>query len=942
MAEAGAKQGKTLYLIDGHAQFFRAYHAIRTRMSSPVTKEPTHLVFGFIGSLLKLMREYRPDYLAVVIDVSGDRESFRSEIYPEYKANRESAPDDFHPQVERCLEVLKEMEVPVIGEEGVEADDVIATIVKRLRDEHPEVNIRIVSKDKDLTQLLREGVEMFDIHQDEPVTPEKIFKTEGVKPEHVRDILALMGDTVDNVPGVQGIGPKTAAQLILQYGTIENLLAHLDEIKGKRRENLEAAKDQLPISQQLVTLKDDLDSRIELKDAIFTPDQLHVDRLNDLFRTLGFNRFQDEIQTIAGKTAKTVMEQQGGLFDTGDTNTESPTAPKRESNGDYTCITTKKQLDELIRAIRKAGVFTFDTETDGLNVLDAKLCGLAVSLSAGSGSYIPVRSPDPSKHLDEETVLAKFRPLFEDESLRKIGHNLKFDRNVLRKHGITLRGPQFDTMIASYVIDSSRPSHKMDALALGLLNHTCIPITELIGSGKNQRKFDTVPLEQASVYSAEDADVTYRLHDHFAPQLKKMGLEGLFSDVEMPLVEVLAEIEWNGIRVDPEELDRQREALAGRIEALRDEILKHAGRPFNPDSPKQLAEVLFNKEGDDPPGLGLRALKRGKTGPSTDQEVMEKLAADPSIESPIPLLIVEYRQLTKLVNTYLVALKEAIHPRTHRVHASFHQTVAATGRLSSSDPNLQNIPIRTEIGRDIRKAFIAEEGNLLIAADYSQIELRILAHLAEDEALIDAFEQDQDIHTTVAAEIHGVKPEEVTPEQRSGAKMVNFGIVYGITPWGLARRLGGNVTVKDAETIIDGYKQRFARIDAFLQSCIEHAERTGYVETILKRRRLIPQIEAKAPQLRALGERLAINSVVQGSAADLIKVAMIDLHRRLPEAFPEAKMLLQIHDELVFEAPEKQAADVEALVVERMQQAMDLRVPLKVEASRGRSWYEAK
>lgn len=950
-----ADANKTLYLIDGHAQFFRAYHAIRTRMVSAVTKEPTHLTFGFVGMLLKLLREHRPEYLAVVIDVSGDRESFRSALYADYKANREEAPDDFHPQVERCLEVLREMEIPVLGEEGVEADDVIATLVRALRAEHPDLAIRIISKDKDLTQLLGPGVEMYDIHGDEPVTPAKIFKTEGVQPEHVRDILALMGDTVDNIPGVPGIGPKTAAQLILQYGTIENLLNHLDAIKGKRRENLEQAKDTLDLSRRLVTLKDDCDVALDLAEAKYDSARLHVDRLQALFKQLGFGRFQEEIGQLAGRpvaAASIAAREQpdalfaGGLFDQpGDDLAEA--APDQPSllireHDEYRTLRTLDELDVFLAEVSAAEAFAFDTETDGLNVLDANLCGVSMSIRAGTGVYIPVRSPEPATHLTTEVVLERLRPVLTDPKRLKIAHNLKFDRNVMLRHGIDIAGPVFDTMVASYVIDASRSSHGMDVLALSELRHTCIPITELIGTGKQQITFDRVPLGPATIYAAEDADITLRLYEHFRPRLEAAGLMALFRDVEMPLVEVLAELERNGIRVDPDELDRQRHALLKRIGRLRDRLLEEAGRPFNPDSPKQLADVLFNKPDADPPGLGLRPLRRGKTGPSTDQEVLEKLAADPDISSPIPTLIVEYRQLTKLVNTYLVALKEAIHPRTQRVHASFHQTVTATGRLSSSDPNLQNIPIRTDIGREIRRAFIAEENHLLIAADYSQVELRLLAHLAEDPALIEAFEKDLDIHTAVAAEIHGVAPESVTIAQRSSAKMVNFGIVYGITPYGLARRLGGEVTVQDAARIIDDYKRRFSRIETFLQACVEQARAHGYVETILKRRRLIPNIDARNPQMRALGERMAINSVVQGSAADLIKLAMIDLHRALPAIVPRAKMLLQIHDELVFEAPADEAAEVRRVVIDHMQRAMTLRVPVKVDASIGRSWYEAK
>lgn len=990
---------KTLYLIDGHAQFFRAYHAIRTGMTSPVTKEPTNLTFGFVGMLLKVLREYKPDYLAVVIDAAGDRETFRSEIYPEYKATRKETPNDFHPQVERCLQIMEKMCIPVVAIPGVEADDAIATIVTKLKREHPDLHIRIISKDKDLTQLLNERVELFDVHKDQAVTAEDVFAP-GIKPEHVLEVLTLMGDTVDNIPGVPGVGPKTAAQLILQYGSVENLLKHLDEIKGKRRENIEAAKDKLHIARQLVQLKDDLPIEFDLDDAIAHCEKLPVNELLAMFRELGFNRYQDELKALAAgdgavtEVPRTVAQPErakpqaalapDGLFSHLEEAEAKPAGPSQR--GEYKCITTPAELDTLITQIKKAGIFAVDTETDGLSPLDANLCGISISIAPGTGVYIPTCSPDSSQHMNTQTVIEKLRPVLEDPKIKKIGHNLKFDINVLRKHGVrlALAGGGFDTMVASYIVDPARSSHSMDVLALALLNHTCIPITDLIGKGKNQRTFDCAPLDKATEYSAEDADITYRLRDCFLPRLDEVGGRKLFDEVEMPLVEVLAELEWNGIKVDPAELDRQKANLSKQIDALRRQILDASpgGVPFNPDSPKQLAAVLFNKPNADPPGLGLRPTRRGKSGtPSTDQEVLERLAGDPTIASPLPRLIVEYRQLTKLVNTYLESLKEAIHPKTGRVHASFNQTVAVTGRLSSSDPNLQNIPIRTDVGREIRRAFVAEntqhnwlnqkkgsdpffssdEPNALITADYSQIELRILAHLSDDPRLIEAFDKGVDIHAAVAAEVFGVPIEQVSKSQRNSAKMVNFGIVYGVTPTGLARRLqlaGTDTTVQDAARIINDYKARYAKIAEFLDRCIHQAMTQGYVQTILGRRRSIPQIFSNDQQTRALGERLAINSVVQGSAADLIKIAMIDIHRALdaargigesvkprdsyPSALRNARMLMQIHDELVFEAPKSDAEALTAYVKQRMQAAMTLKVPLVADAAWSENWVDAK
>ncbi|MCA9295963.1 MAG: DNA polymerase I, partial [Phycisphaerales bacterium] len=869
-------------LIDGHAQFFRAYYAIRSGMTSPVTSEPTNLTFGFISMLLKLLRETPPEYLAVVIDVAGDRETFRSEIYPEYKANRDHAPDDFHPQVERCLAVLRHMGIPVLGEAGVEADDVIATIARTVAEQNDNLTVRIISRDKDLTQLLNDRVEMYDPYKDELVGPSDVFKVEGLEPKHVVDMLALMGDAIDNVPGVEGIGPKTAAKLIMQYGSIDNLYAHLDEIKGKRHDNLEAARDQVPLARRLVVLRDDVPLDWSIDRAKYEPEAIDVAACDALFEELGFNRLKDDMRAVARRGAPADAEPSAGAaspapaqtgFDTLDmpgslfAMAGSESTATTEPAGDYRLDATADELDQVIADVRAAGFCAVDTETDGLAAVSANLCGVSIATATGSAVYIPTRSPEPDRHLDTQTVLDRLRPMLEDPAIRKIGHNIKFDLNIFRAHGVHLAGVDFDTMIASYVLDATRSSHKMDSIAMAMLDHRCIPIVDLIGKGKSQITFDQVALDLATPYAAEDADITLRLKELMAPKLDAEHLRPLFDDLEMPLIEVLADMEFNGILVDPDELERQRLLLTKRIDELRQSIINDAPHPFNPDSPKQLAVALFNAPDDDPPGLGLKVIKRNKTGPSTDVEVLERLSADPSVTTDIPERIVEYRQLTKLVNTYLESLRDAINPKTGRVHASFHQTVASTGRLSSSDPNLQNIPIRTEVGREIRRAFRAKPGDVLVTADYSQIELRILAHLSEDENLIEAFARGDDIHAAVAAQVFGVAQEDVTSEQRGSAKMVNFGIVYGITPFGLARRLVPGTSVSEADAIITEYKARFRRITEFLDACVKQAETLGYVETMLKRRRAVPEVHDRNPQRRALGERTAINTVVQGSAA---------------------------------------------------------------------------
>ncbi len=1042
----------TLYLIDAYAAFFRAYHAIRTPMTSPVTKEPTNMTFAFVGMLLKLLkadpgvtpnlaRAGKPDYVALALDVSGDRGTFRSRIYEDYKAHRPPPPEDLAPQVDRCLAMLKDIGIPAIGSEGYEADDVLATLVTRLRRERPDLKIRLVSKDKDLKQLLEDGaasaddpgapgVELFDVHTDIAFNAGTLREQTGLAPSQVVDMLALMGDSVDNVPGVEGVGEKTAAALVKEYGTLDALLARAGEIKGKRGEKIREARDLLALSRSLVTLARDAPVEFDLGAA--ARERFRLERMIPILKELGFNRYQDEVRAIIGtpggpearseagggarpmppeaiafrdETGPRAARRQGGdgdaparprasrrdvddspgLFDLG--GSESAAAAVRPQSGEYRALTTREALCEFAERARGAEVLSVDTETTSLNPNDAKLCGISLAIDPGEGVYVPIRSPEPRSHLDEPAVLEVLRPLLEDPALPKCGHNLKYDILVLRQAGVRLAGlaaeGACDGMVASYLIDASRSGHGLDALALALLGRTNISITELIGSGKHQRTFDTAPLAAATPYAAEDADVALQLRGIMMPQLRAMGLMPLMRRVEMPLVDVLAELEHNGVLVDPVELDRQRARLQSRIDqvltTLDAESMRALHRRFDPDSPKQLAQVLFNKPGDDPPGLGLASVKRTKTGHSTDAEVLEKLGEDASISTPIPELILEYRQLSKLVSTYLVALKEAIHPRTARVHSSFSQTVAATGRLASSDPNLQNIPIRTEVGREIRKAFVAPPGRVLITADYSQIELRLLAHLSHDPALVRAFHEGRDIHTAVAAQIHGVSPDKVSKEQRGGAKMVNFGIVYGITAYGLARRL--NIDEKKAAEIITGYKKQFSGITTFLQECVEQAATKGYVTTMLGRRRPIPDIHSTNPSRRALAERLAINSVVQGSAADLIKLAMVDLHRLIglsrgdaaakamtlelereprggtprplfvtpPDPAPselaclrDVLMLLQIHDELVFESPRDAAASAKDLIVARMEGAMDLLVPLKADAAIGANWFEGK
>lgn len=948
---------KTLYLIDGHAQMFRAFYAIRSPMTSPVTGEPTNAVFAFTGMLLKLFGNLKPTHALMCIDSKGD--TFRHAFYPEYKGTRDAPPDEFIAQIPVMLKMTEDFGVPVVGLPGYEADDLMATFADRFAGEFDR--IRLVSKDKDLQQCLTQKVTLYDIHKDEEMGIEGLHEKKGVRPDQIIDLQVLTGDNVDNIPGVPGIGDKTAAKLIAEFGTVDNLLANIDQVKGKRRENIEKSQRQFELARKLVTLKKDVEIGTAASDlALPSPDgELLVKR----FKELGFGKYQGDAKRIFGlgasqadgvETDEKPGSKEGasadlpgagagaafGLF-AAMGESQEPVSIEPPAHCTYTSVTTTSGLDEVVKVVAGASVVAVDTETLGLGS-GTGLCGVCLSWEKDQGVYIPTKLPGDAECLGEAEVIAALTPLLTDVNVVKVGHNLKYDMQVLARAGVQISGPIYDTMIAGFL--TGQPGLKMDDLALSLLNRETIPITQLIGEkkrGQEQKSMGQIPLEVIAPYAAEDADITLQLYHLLKAEVDALGMTDLADEIEMPLVDVLGKMEDAGICVDPGVLKAQQEELTKRIISIKDEVLERAGTDFNPDSPKQLSELLFNT-------LGFKPAKKTKTGYSTDSEVLEKLAEDDAHSKkvkeaarPIPGLILEYRQLTKLVGTYLEALREAI-ADDGRIHCRFHQTGAATGRLSSSDPNLQNIPIRTDIGRRVRKAFTAAPGCKLVCADYSQIELRMLAHLSEDENLIAAFNEGVDIHTAVAAQTFDVAPKDVTREQRGSAKMINFGIVYGITAFGLARRLGGGVSRTEAQAIIDGYKTRFPGIDAFLQACVLQAEEHGYVTTILGRRRAIEQIHSRNPQARALGERLAINSVVQGSAADLIKLAMVKLHATIQNDSLPLAMLLQIHDELIGESPEDQAQAMAVVLSDAMQNAMSLKVPLLAEAGVSGDWFSAK
>ena len=956
-------QRETFYIIDTHAEIFRAYYAIRNGLTSSITGEATHAVFGFAGTLIRILSQLKPKYLVAAIDTPG--KTFRNDLYSAYKANRSAPPDDLVTQIHRILQLLDAFGILTLGKPELEADDIIASLTQTILDTPAadNVDVTIVSRDKDLEQLLCDRVAMLDLHKDTIIDVQSLWETKGIKPSQVVDVLALMGDSSDNVPGVEKIGLKTAAQLIQQYDSVDGIFEHIEEIKGKRRENLEKARSQIALAQQLVTLRQDADLDFSMEQARVKP--LDLKKILPLFEELELKRYQQVVtelaegdaasdtstinqpttrkERVAALTRKTDAILDKGDYDTAET-------------GTYSAIVTHAELKELVETLSAQEIFSFDTETDGL-ARESTLCGISFSWAPKQGVYVPIRSPQPERHLDADTVLSALKPILEDPDLPKCGHNLKFDTGILIRNGIKLQGAVFDTLLASQLVDARTPSHNLDTLALLHLNHKMISFQELTAAAgdnkgdetkelgelfaaasEEQKTIDEIPLAQATIYAAEDADIALRLHHFLTPKLEEMGITALVRDIESPLAPILAEMEYNGIVCDKEELKRQNVVISELVDARQAQIHEIVGYPCNIDSPRQLAQVLFEE-------LGFKPVKRTRGGNvSTDVTVLEALSLRENINNPktsVPRLIIEYRQFRKLQSTYLAQLQAAVDPKTERIHTHLYQLTTATGRLKSDRPNLQNIPVRTEIGRQLRRAFIAPEGHKLICADYSQIELRILAHFSEDTHLIETFTEDLDIHTAVASQVFEVATNAVTRELRDKAKTINFGIIYGVSPTGLSRRIKG-MRVQEAAALIADYKIRFPGIDHFLQACVREASDQGYVSTLTGRRRAIPEIYASNQRQRSLGERLAINTVVQGSAADLMKAAMVRVQQRIDKDRLPMKMLLQIHDELVLETPEALAAEHANIVCEEMENAMALRVPLRTEAGIGDNWMTAK
>ncbi|MBX9789256.1 MAG: DNA polymerase I [Pirellulales bacterium] len=889
-------KGRTVWGIDGHALIFQVFHAIPP-MTGP-KGEPVNAVFGFTRDLLYLLEVKRPDYLFCALDLSGP--TFRHHLYSNYKIQRAEMPDDLRLQLPLVRRVLEAFGITLLELESFEADDLLATLARQV--ETAGGDCYLVTNDKDCRQLISDRVKLFNVRKNQIYDAESLMADWGIRPEQVPDFQALVGDSVDNVPGVPLIGPKNARELLAAYGNLEEVLNHASEVTGeKRKQNLLAGREQAFLSRELARLDSAAPLAIDWSTAARRP--LVPEQILPLFAELGFHGFSDRIRALEPAT-HAAWER------------------------DYRLVDTPEKLTALVEAMSRQSAISLDTETTSLAPTEAELVGLSFCWEDGIAYYVPVRAPEGEPRLVLEVTLGALKPVLENSAIEKVGQNLKYDMIVLARHGIRLAGLAFDSMLASYLLDAGERNHTLDELAERYLQHTNIAISELIGTGREQKRMDEVPLARIVPYAGEDADVAWRLRPLLSARLRSEGLEKLLAELELPLVDVLVELESNGIRVDPTRLGELGVRYGEKLVALEREIYELAGREFNIASPKQLQAVLFAEQ-------RLPVLKRTKTGPSTDADVLDELAQ----RHPLPAKIIEHRQFSKLKNTYVDALPLLINPRTGRVHCSFNQVVAATGRLSSSDPNLQNIPIRTDQGREIRSAFLPDPPDwLLLAADYSQIELRVLAHFSGDPALTAAFERDEDIHALVASEVYGVPLAEVSREMRYRAKAVNFGVIYGQSAFGLARQL--SIEQGEAADFIANYFARYQGVEQFLAKVLAECRTAGYVSTLAGRKRAIRGVRDGLPKQLNLAERTAVNTVIQGSAADLIKLAMIALRRRLHSQRFAARMLLQIHDELVFEVPPHEVQPLSELVAAEMAGVYPLRVPLKVDINSGRNWAE--
>ncbi|CUS83714.1 DNA polymerase I [Candidatus Kryptonium thompsonii] len=927
-----AKKEK-LFLLDGTALAYRAYYAFIGRPLVTSGGMNVSAVYGFTNSLIKILEEEKPDYIAVVFDSS--QPTFRHEMHPEYKATREKMPEDMAIQLQKLKEVIEAFNIPILEIPGYEADDVMGTIAKIA--ESKGIETYLVTGDKDFLQLVSPMIKIYrptkGLADIEIVDVDKVKQEWGVTPEQIVDVLGLMGDKVDNVPGVPGIGEKTAVQLIKEFGSIENLIKNVDRIPTQKiKENLKSSIEKALLSKTLVTIKTDVPLDINIYSL--KASQPNREKLAELFYEL---EFKSLIKKLGLTSAVREVEEE---------KIEEQKKPVKYSSiktepHQYHIIKSIDELKDLVDKLKSADLVSFDTESTGIEPLNADLIGISFAVKPGEAFYVPVSvettSSDSLFELEKkkkthgieiETVLKYVKPILEDPGIKKCGQNLKYDMLLMAKYGVWISGISFDTMVAGYILNPEG-SHTLEALAKEYLKYQVIPISQLIGEGRFQRKMSEVPVEKVAEYACEDADVTLKLVDKLKNELERREQLKLCEEVEFPLVEVLAHMEFSGVKLDTDLLREMSKELDRMLDNLTHDIYRLAGTEFNINSPQQLADVLFKK-------LKLPPVKTTKTGYSTDVEVLEELAK----EHPIAEKLLEYRQIQKLKSTYVDALPKLVNPKTGKVHTSFNQTGTATGRLSSSDPNLQNIPIRTEIGREIRKAFIPSEPDwFIMSADYSQIELRIMAHLSGDENLISAFRKGLDIHSSTAASVFGVRPEDVNYEMRRKAKEVNFGIMYGISPYGLSQRLG--IPQPEAKKIIEVYFQRFPKVKEYIDKTIAEARQKGYVATLLGRRRYVPDINSRNRTVREFAERTAINMRIQGTAADLIKLAMVRIYDEMKKRKFKSKMILQVHDELVFDVAPDEVEQLKEIVLDKMQNALQLDVPLVVELGVGKNWYEA-
>jgi DNA polymerase-1 len=881
-----------LYLIDGSSYIFRAFYAIGHLSNSKGL--PTNATYGFTQMLLKVLKDYRPDYLIVVFDSKAP--TFRSQVYQQYKANRPAMPEGLVPQIPYIKKIMQAYRIATLEIEGYEADDVIGTLAKKLES---EADVVIITGDKDILQLVSDRTEVYDTMKEKRFKVDQVIQRFGVPPEQVVEVMGLSGDSIDNIPGVPGIGEKTAIELIKAFGSIENLLAHLEQVPRKKlRENLETYGEQARLSRQLATIHTDVPIDYPLKESVLSPPDLKS--LREIFKELEFNKLLKDLPQ-----------------------------EKADHPRDYHLIIGQNEFLSLVEDLRKAKCFAIDLETTSPYPMWADLVGMSLSHTPYQAFYIPVgHQPwEGAQQLPLSWVLEQLKPLLEDEALKKVGQNIKYEWIVLKRYGIRLQGIEGDTMIASYLLNPTKHNHNLSEIAREYLDRSVTDYKDVAGTGAKALTFDQIHLEKAKDYSCEDADVTLQLSHLLLPKLTEGGFKDLFDQVEMPLLVVLAKMEMNGVKIDIDLLNEFSKEMEIQLQQKESRIYTLAGESFNINSSQQLGKILFEK-------LKLPAIKKTKTGYSTDVDVLTKL----SLQHELPLEILTYRNLSKLKSTYIDALPKLVHPKTERIHTSYNQTVTATGRLSSSDPNLQNIPIRTDEGSRIRQAFIPEKGWGIASADYSQIELRLLAHLSQDETLVEAFQGEEDIHARTASEIFGVPIEKVNPRMRREAKVINFGIIYGMSAYGLAQQL--NIEPKIAQAYIDEYFKKVPGVQAYIEKSLEEARQKGYVTTLLRRRRYLPDIQSPTAAIRQASERMAVNTPLQGTAADIIKVAMIRIQSRIEELRLSTKMIMQVHDELVFEVPEEETQKALPMIQKEMEGVMELSVPLRVSIQSGKNWAE--